>query len=308
MLVLNFQRMSTEDGPGLRTTVFCKGCPLRCRWCHNPESIRPKKQIEWIGVRCIGCGECVKTCPNGALTAKSEGIIIDRDKCRACGACINKCPTGAIEMKGKTMSVKEIFDEVVKDKAYFIKDGGVTLSGGEIMAQADEAAELLKMLKENGIGTAVDTCGLCAREAFDKVLPYTDVFLYDMKIFDGEKHKEFTGADNKQILDNFLYVSDACKKRGITMWVRTPIIPGATDGDDNISSIAKFIKGRYDRWEMCAFNNLCRDKYERLYQDWFYRKTQLMTKKRMDELVNIAKNEGLTNVYATGATRLYEEE
>ena len=308
MLILNYQRMSTEDGPGLRTTLFVKGSPLRCRWCHNPESISKKRENEWIATRCIGCGSCIKSCKNEAVFSTADGITFDRGKCVVCGACVNECPTGAIETKGEEKTVDEIFSELIKDRAYFGIDGGVTLSGGEIMSQADEAQLLLKKLKEAGINTAVDTSGLCKKEDFEKVLPYVDVFLYDIKIFDGEKHKEFTGADNSVILSNFNYLSDAVKNTGAKIWIRTPIIPGATDDDDNIRSIARFIKGRFDRWEMCAFNNLCRDKYERLYQDWFYKKTKLMTKKRMDELLNIALCEGLVNVFVTGATQLEREE
>lgn len=308
MLTLDFQRMSTEDGPGLRTTLFVKGCPLKCRWCHNPESISQKRQTEWLKARCMGCGECVRVCPKNALTAEKDGVLIDRAKCAACGACVRACPTGAIEIKGVEASVKEIFDELIKDKAYFGANGGVTLSGGEIMLQAKEAAELLRLLKNAGVGTAVDTCGLCKREDFDLVLPYTDVFLYDMKLIDSDRHKQFTGVGNEVILDNLNYLAEKIKGTDKELWIRTPIIPDATDTDENIRGIARLIKGKFTRWEMCAFNNLCRDKYERLYQDWFYQKTQLMTKKRMNELREIALNEGLKEVYVTGATRLNEEE
>lgn len=304
MLILNYQRMSTEDGPGLRTTLFVKGCPLKCRWCHNPESISFKKQMEWLAVSCMGCGECIRTCPNQALSVTEQGIKIDRGKCAACGECMEACPTGALEMKGKEVSVKEAFKELIKDEAYFGVEGGVTLSGGEIMSQAKEAKELLKLLKERGIGTAVDTCGLTARENFDLVFPYVDVFLYDMKLIDGEQHQAFTGVRNEIILENFSYLAEKVNGTEKKIWVRTPIIPGATDTDENIRRIARFIKGKYERWELCAFNNLCRDKYERLYLEWFYAKTELMTEERMEELVRIAQEEGLENVYWTGATRL----
>ncbi len=308
MLILNFQRMSTEDGPGLRTTLFVKGCPLKCEWCHNPESISTKKENEWIAVRCMGCLKCVEKCPIKALKASDEGIIIDRAKCIACGTCVDACPTGALETKGFEMSVDEAFSELVKDRAYFGLDGGVTLSGGEIMLQADEAAKLLKRLKDTGIGTAVDTSGMCKKEDFDRVFPYTDIFLYDIKHIDDKAHRKFTGVSNKQILFNFDYLIEKIKGTDKQIWVRTPIIPGATDSDENISGIAKFLSGKnFARWEMCAFNNLCRDKYERLYKEWKYQKAQLMTRKRMEELVDIAKREGLKEVYFTGATHLEQE-
>lgn len=241
--------MSTEDGPGLRTTLFVKGCPLQCRWCHNPESIAIKPQLEWLEVRCMGCGTCIQTCPNKALTPSEKGILIDRNICLACGKCVEECPTGALEIKGKSVTVDEVFKELIKDEAYFGQDGGVTLSGGEITMQAEEATLLLKKLKELGIGTALDTCGLTTKERLDMLFPYVDVFLYDVKIFDSQKHKEFTGVDNTVILDNFNYLAEKIKGTNKQLWVRTPIIPKATDSDENIRSIAQFIKGKFHRWD-----------------------------------------------------------
>ena len=306
MLVLNYQRMSTEDGPGLRTSLFVKGCPLECLWCHNPESIALKQEVEWISVHCMACHHCIRICTENALEVRDHEIRINKEVCTACGACVDACPTAALEIKGQEESVDEIFEELIKDRAYFGADGGVTLSGGEIMIYADEAAALLKKLKAAGIGTTIDTSGLTSKTNLDKVFDDCDIFLYDIKLIDSDKHKKYTGVSNELILDNFIYLADKVKEAGKTLWVRTPIIPDSTDSDENIRGIARFIKGRFDRWELCAFNNLCKDKYERLYQDWFYQDAELMSSDRMDELLAIAKNEGLTEVYWTGATRISE--
>lgn len=303
MLILNYQRMSTEDGPGLRTTLFVKGCPLRCKWCHNPESISSLPQNEWVSVSCISCLNCIKTCKSGAIQKQNEKIVIDRKKCTLCLACEKVCPTGAITIKGKKESVKAIFKELVKDRAYWGQDGGVTLSGGEILSQADEASELLIMLKNAGIHTAIDTSGLCKKEDIDKVFPYTDLFLYDIKVFDSNKHEELTGVKNDRILDNFNYITEKIKGTGKKIWVRTPIIPGSTDDEENIRQIAKFIAGRVDRYDLCAFNNLCKDKYERLYIDWEYKDSKLIKKETMIKLQEIAKSVGVQGAFWSGATR-----
>ena len=308
MLILNLQRMSTEDGPGIRTTLFVKGCPLKCKWCHNPESISYEKQIEWFITSCIGCDICIENCHEKALSRQKDGIEVDRAKCRLCLKCVDNCPAVAWEVKGIKMNVEELFDELVKDRAYFGIDGGVTLSGGEIMSQSEEGAELLKRLRESGINTAIDTSGLCKKDDIDRVLPYTDLILYDIKLIDKDQHKKYTGCSNEIILDNFNYITDKIKGTDKKVWIRTPIIPDATDNEENIRGIARFIKGRADRWELTAFNNLCRDKYLRLGLDWDYMDAKLIDREKMDLLVKRAKEEGFENVIWTGAVRLKEGE
>lgn len=303
MIVLDIQRMSTEDGPGLRTTVFVKGCPLNCKWCHNPESISYKIQNEWIKVRCMGCLSCVKVCPNNALTMTPNGLIIDRKKCNICKKCIDACPTGALETKGKNKTLEELYEEVIKDRAYWGDDGGVTISGGEALSQSKEVALLLAKLKAEGVHTAVDTSGFCSKTDIDNVLEYTDLFLYDLKIYDSAKHTQYVGQDNKIIIDNFNYLVQQAHIAGKKIWVRTPIIPNATDDEENIRNIAQLVKGRVEKWELCAFNNLCRDKYERLYMDWDYKDAPLMTKEKMFNLQTVARSMGVENVCWTGATK-----
>lgn len=306
MLVLDIQRMSTEDGPGLRTTVFAKGCPLACAWCHNPESIPAKSHVEWLCVRCMGCGSCVGACPQGGIVLDEGGVRV-APACTACGACVAACPTEALVMKGVEYSVDALFATLMKDRAYWGEHGGVTLSGGEITLQWKEAAALLAKLKNAGVHTAVDTCGLCRQAVLEALLPHTDLFLYDLKFCNTEEHKRFAGQPNELILANFAWLAGACAERGTELWVRTPIIPHATDTDENIRGIAGVVGEKAVRWELCAFNNLCKDKYERLGKPWDFDGARLMSAKRMDELAALARAAGATNVLWTGAV-LNEEE
>lgn len=315
--VLEIQRMSTEDGPGIRTTVFFKGCSLKCRWCHNPESISLKPQVHWIGSRCIGCRTCVDVCPEKALTLSSAGITIDRSACTGCGACAEECPSTAMELLGKEWSLKDLVNEVVKDKAYFeTSQGGITVSGGEPGMQAAFVAAFLKSLREKGIHTALDTCGLCAPDALQQMLPYASMVLFDIKEIDPEKHRQFTGVSNEQILLNLLLTADYMRSHiyPASLWIRTPIIPGMTAGEENIFEIGKFIAKNLgdvvDRWELCAFNNLCRDKYIRLGQEWELQDELLMPRESMEQFVRIAKQAGVRSDVAvwTGSTRLEEKE
>ena len=331
-LILNIQRMSTEDGPGIRTTVFFKGCSLTCPWCHNPESMKAGQEIEWIQVKCIGCRTCVAVCRQNALLMTAEGLQINRGKCTLDLACVDACPGMALEVKGIEWSVDDLFRELVKDKAYFSKNsGGITLSGGEVLLQAEFAAALLHRLKQEGIHTAVDTCGYVTPKAIDRIFDDTDLFLYDIKIFDDAEHKAVIGQSNRVILANLQHIaakirenkdkrdpveSDSGKPNPANanpakaIWIRTPIIPGSTDTIANIKGIARFIKENMEdeitRWELCAFNNLCSDKYRRLDREWKYRDALLIKKEQMDILRNAAIEAGMNphKVIWTGATRL----
>ena len=203
--ILEIQRMSTEDGPGLRTTVFFKGCSLKCKWCHNPESIASQPQVHWIGNRCIGCNTCLEVCPENALAFAPEGNTIDRSQCTGCGVCAEECPSTALELLGQSWKLDDLYSEIIKDKTYFDKsNGGVTLGGGEPLLQSDFCKHLLIRLKENALHTAVDTCGLVSRKALDRILPHTDLLLYDLKEMNPRKHELFTGSDNHIILENLI--------------------------------------------------------------------------------------------------------
>lgn len=312
-LVLEIQRLSTEDGPGIRTTVFFKGCPLRCAWCHNPESISPQQQIQWFETRCIGCRSCVDACPVKALSVAHSGIVIDRERCTNCGDCADICPSTAMTLTGEKWSAEDLVAETLKDRAYFEKSGGgVTVSGGEPTMQAGFVESYLKRLREKGTHTALDTCGLCSRDALSAVLPHAAMVLFDVKMMDPERHKRFTGSDNQKILDNLVYTAEYINGHLYPqeLWIRTPIIPDATADDENIVDIGAFIasslKGAVSRWELCAFNNLCRDKYLRLGKEWAFGESKLMTAERMDELVSIARKAGVDSsvVHWSGSTRM----
>jgi pyruvate formate lyase activating enzyme len=312
--ILHLQRLSTEDGPGIRTTVFFKGCPLACAWCHNPEAISPLLQIQWFAERCLGCRTCVETCPNGCLQMTDAGLVIDRVRCDGCGACGLACPTGALEALGRLMPADWLVAELAKDRAYFAASGGgVTLSGGEPTMQPEFAEDVLRGLHAAGIHTALDTCGLCAPATLERLLPHTDMVLFDIKLLDGTAHQRWTGASNRRILENLHRVTDFRDgdDRPVELWIRTPLIPGVTDGDENLLAIGKYLAanlhGRVARWELCAFNNLCRDQYRRLGRDWAFADTPLMSAEELQACEASACASGLdAQIAATGAARLLE--
>lgn len=313
--VLDIQRLSTEDGPGIRTTVFLKGCSLACKWCHNPESIKFSPQVQWIEAsRCIECGLCVSACPIEGLVLTEGQIVIDREKCEACGTCVGVCPTAALEIKGEVKDAAGLARELCKDKSFFAKNGGVTFSGGEALMQADFVASTLKLLREEGVHTAVDTAGLVSRSSIEAVLPFADLVLYDIKLVDSGLHKRFTGAENGIILENARFLAEYHREHAAPeIWIRTPIIPGATDFLENISGIGAFIAENMDgcvsRWELCAFNNLCASKYKRLGMEWDYLSAAKIEKQTMDELTEVAKRSGVDPdiVLWTGSTKLDEK-
>jgi len=311
--ILHLQRLSTEDGPGIRTTVFFKGCPLHCAWCHNPESLSLNPQVQWIGNRCIGCESCIEVCEEHGLTRTAEGILRDRALCVICGRCVDACPAGAMELLGKEVTVDELTTELLKDRAYFEKSGGgVTLSGGEPTLQPEFCGALMDALRAQGVHVALDTCGLCAPPVFRPLVKKADLVLFDIKLINSNDHKHWTGADNARILANLQLAreSAASSDGSKRLWIRTPLIPGATATRENLAAIsahlAASLDGTAERWELCAFNNLCRDKYERLGMDWKFTGVPLFSQAELDTFGEWARASGFDpqRTFVTGAARV----
>ncbi len=302
-VIFNIQKFSTEDGPGIRTTVFMKGCPLRCPWCHNPESISPKPQLVWHSVKCIGDGACIELCPEKAISRTDSGITIDRNQCVACGTCALECPANALEILGKPMTVAEIMDEVLKDTKYYQKsNGGVTFSGGEPALQKEFLSELLAASREQGLHTALDTCGQMKRETLEMFLCSVDLVLYDLKTLDGDLLKQTTGGNLELILNNLRYIDS----QGVPTWVRVPVIPGYTDSPENVASIAGFVAaelGNVERFDLLAFSNLCTSKYEQLDMEFVLQGAALFSEREMQSLREAAINAGVENAIVSGPMR-----
>ncbi|MEA4813585.1 MAG: glycyl-radical enzyme activating protein [Oscillospiraceae bacterium] len=238
-LINNIQGYSIHDGPGIRTTVFFKGCSLHCKWCANPEGILPHTQIGFIRNLCKECGKCYDTCKNGAININPKDHRINYDKCIACGKCVEACFYGALTKYGKLMSVDEVFQKVIADKLFYdASKGGVTVSGGEPLLHANFVAELFKKLKEVKIHTAIETAGFVDSIAFDIVAPYTNLFLFDIKHIDPQIHELYTGHSNELILSNAKNLIN----NGSNVLFRLPLISGINDGEVNINQISKFLK------------------------------------------------------------------
>lgn len=234
--ITGIKPFAVHDGDGIRTTVFFKGCPLRCRWCHNPETFSPRPQLAFYPHKCLRCGACARVCPCHSM--RDGEHLFRRDECRACGRCADVCPGEALELLGRETTTRALCAALLKDRDFYAESGGgITLSGGECLMQSAACREILKTMKENGIHTAVDTCGFVPRQAIDAVLPYTDLFLYDLKALDENVHLRCTGQPNRLILDNLRYLDQA----GAAVEIRIPFVPG--ENDDQIPAIARYLSG-----------------------------------------------------------------
>ncbi|ATW28905.1 hypothetical protein DCMF_25710 [Candidatus Formimonas warabiya] len=296
-MVSNIQKYSIHDGPGIRSTVFLKGCPLLCAWCHNPETQAFQPEIVWYGGKCIGCLSCVEACPHQALKATAQGIVIDRERCVCCGTCTDLCPTLALEKLGKEMTVEQVLAEVEKDRVFYEESGGgVTLSGGEPLSQKEFAVEFLKRCKELGYHTAVDTSGFVPEEVFDAVLPYVDLFLYDIKHLDDEVHRKYMKAPVAPIQHNLRHIV----KKGAQVWIRVPLVPTINDAPEHIRRIGALMQdlGLKEIY-LLPYHKMAEAKYHRLCLPYTVSHIEEPTAEQMQELADILSKQGL-NVHIGG--------
>jgi pyruvate formate lyase activating enzyme len=258
-LVFNIMRFSLHDGPGIRTTVFLKGCPLRCRWCHNPESQSGEPEILYFGERCIRCGDCIRACTHGALDVQLHN---HSELCQRCGECVEVCPSAARQLAGRRMSVEEVLAEVLKDEVFYEESGGgITISGGEPLQQADFVEALLAACKARRLHTVLDTCGFASPEALRRVSEHVDLFYYDVKLMNSEKHLSLTGVNNDLILQNLKMLAES----GSAIRVRVPVVPGFNDDNENLDALSSYLSPLGIRdIDLLPYHVLGNDKYRRM--------------------------------------------
>jgi len=261
-VVFDIQNYAVHDGEGIRTLVFLKGCPLQCLWCQNPEGQRMEPEIGYYKARCVGCGRCIESCPQNAIVPTPEGKVRTLwERCNMCGICATVCPSKARVLIGRYMKVSQVVNQVMKDSVFYRRSGGgVTLSGGDPVAQPTFSRELLSQLKNYSIHTAIETSGYLSWEEFEKIIEVTDLVLYDFKQMDSEKHKAGTGVSNELILDNAKRIS----RKGKMVIARIPLIPSYNDDEQNIVNLAKFLQDITDRVDILPYHTLGTSKYEAL--------------------------------------------
>jgi pyruvate formate lyase activating enzyme len=291
-LIFSIQRYSIHDGPGIRTTVFFKGCPLRCRWCSNPESINQSPELIFRAARCDGCGRCIPLCAPLAIKPGQGCIQLDRQKCDRCLKCIDACYTEALESTGRYYNLAEALGECLKDEPFYHNsEGGVTLSGGEPLYQPAFATNLLRACKEHGLHTTLDTSGHIKWEVLEQALSYTDLVLYDIKHIDPEAHREGTGVTNELILENLQRIVSGKRNR---VWIRVPVITGFNDSPENIEKVAEFAaRLKVEKVSLLTYHEWGRTKYDAVGREYSLQNMAPPSKETMESLAEIVSSRGI---------------
>ncbi|MGD0610706.1 MAG: glycyl-radical enzyme activating protein [Anaerolineales bacterium] len=291
-IVFDIRKYSIHDGPGIRTTVFFKGCPLHCDWCHNPESRAFQPELIFRSNRCILCESCLEACPNGAITRQGDLILTDREKCKTSGECVLACEAEARQLVGRTMSVDQVMEEIEADRAFYDQSGGgVTFSGGEPLAQRAFLFGLLAACKARALHTTLDTSGYATWAVMDKIRGYVDLFLYDLKLMDNVRHRRYTGVSNQKILSNLTTLSEL----GHRIIIRIPVIPGINDDEANLRQTGAFLAALPVRpaVELLAYHQTGLAKYESLGLEYRLAEIQPPEPMRMEGIAEILRGSGL---------------
>lgn len=292
-LTFDIKRYAINDGPGIRIVIFLKGCNLNCAWCHNPEGILPTQEQMYNPAKCIKCGTCVVACPETALALTEDGIVTDAGRCHLISLCAAVCPTKAIELSGRSLDVNEIMQEIEKERVFFEQSGGgVTFSGGEPMMHPDFLVRLLEECGSKGIHRAVDTAGLVSTEVLLRVAARTDLFLYDLKMMDAERHRKWTGVSNEKILENLRILAES----GAQVIIRIPLVGGVNDDAENLEATARFIAslaGYKKQVNLLPYHKIAQTKYGKLGRPEEFQLFSEPTKSKLEEAIAIFQNFGI---------------
>lgn len=292
--IFDIKRFALHDGPGIRCTAFLKGCPLSCIWCHNPESQRSGPEICSNPQACIHCGKCISVCPNQALQFADEKIEIDRNRCNRCGKCSNCCPAKALTLKGYQISDKALMQEFKKESVFFASSGGITLSGGEPLLQADFSRSVLQKSKEHNFHTAIESCLFASTEVLESLIDFVDLWICDIKLYDEDEHKKLTGSSNRIIFQNYEYLL----RRNCQILTRIPVIPSCTDSEKNLFSIGKYIalNNPEGSVELMFYNPLGESKYKSYGMDYKLNGVDPYIKQEQENFKKIVASTGIKNI------------